>query len=101
MRLSDPQGMALDGALLYVADTDNNRIKRITLRDSKVRTFAGTGQAGLREGPGGQATFDEPAGLSIAGGRLCVADTNNHRIRILDLDTAGVRTLRIRDLSSP
>ena len=40
--------------------------------------------------------FNEPAGLSFAGGKLYVADTNAHRIRVVDLKTKAVKTLELK-----
>ena len=39
--------------------------------------------------------FNEPTGLSVADGKLYVADTNSHRIRVVDLKTKDVRTLEL------
>ena len=92
-------GIAYQDGQLYIADTYNNKIKRIDPRDQSCRTIAGTGQAGADDAA---PTFDEPAGLSIAGNRLFVADTNNHRIRTVDLsDNYKVVTLSIAGLTPP
>ena len=48
-----------------------------------------------------RAQFSEPAGLSVAGRTLYVADTNNHAIRTIDLDTKQVGTLAIAGLVPP
>ena len=40
--------------------------------------------------------FNEPAGLSIAGEKLYVADTNAHRIRVVDLQTKEIKTLELK-----
>jgi hypothetical protein len=44
------------------------------------------------------AQFDEPGGLSISGNNLYIADTNNHVIRVADIETKEVRTLVLVDL---
>ena len=44
-------------------------------------------------------TFNEPGGLSIAGGKLYVADTSSHRIRVVDLDTRAVTTLELQGVT--
>lgn len=86
------QGIALreqpGRTVVYVADTYNHKIKTITRSDGAVRvaTFAGAGAAGNHDGPASGATFDEPAGLTVFGNQLYVADTNNHTIRIIDLE---------------
>jgi thiol-disulfide isomerase/thioredoxin/sugar lactone lactonase YvrE len=95
-RLQHPLGVAYHGGALYVADTYNNKIKRIALHDRVATTFLGNGSAGLRDG--GTPTFNEPGGLSVADGKLYIADTNNHAIRVADLHTRHVETLQIQGL---
>lgn len=69
-----------DGSLL-VADSANHVIRKIT-KDGFVSTFAGTGEAGLKDGEAKQAQFFSPQGLAIAkDGTVYVADTFNHVIR--------------------
>jgi len=46
-------------------------------------------------------TFNEPAGLSHANGKLYVADTNAHRIRVVDLKTKQVSTLSLKGVQPP
>ena len=45
-----------------------------------------------------QARFAEPSGLSFAAGRIYIADTNNHAIRIADMDSGEVATLELTGL---
>ncbi len=78
---------------LYVADAYNHKIKVIDPGLREVTTFVGDGKAGLVDGK--SARFNEPSGLSIAGGKLFVADQNNHAIRVVDLKTREVSTLTI------
>nr|MDQ5839002.1 hypothetical protein [Acidobacteriota bacterium] len=79
-----PSALASDGeGNLYVADTGNNRIRRVT-PDGHVTTLAGDGSAGFRDGPAAQAEFDAPVGVAVdKGGNVYVADTYNDRIRVL------------------
>lgn len=80
----EPQGIALapDGTL-YVADTGNNRIRRIN-QAGQVSTVAGSSEPGLSDGIGSAARFDHPRGVAVdAGGTLYVADTGNHSIRTI------------------
>jgi hypothetical protein len=79
-----------------VADTYNNKIKRVSPKEKTSATFLGTGKEGLEDGK--KATFDEPSGVSVAFGKLYIADTNNHAIRIADLKTRQVETLQIKGL---
>jgi sugar lactone lactonase YvrE len=95
VRLQHPLGVAVHSGALYVADTYNNKIKRIDPAKRAARTFVGTGEGGYADGPGRAARFDEPGGLSVAAGRLYVADTNNHAIRVVDLEKGAVSTLRL------
>ena len=92
-RFSTPSGLALDDrGTIYVADTGNNAIRRITA-DGHVSTIAGDGVAGYQDGPALRARFNGPVGVAVdARGRVIVADTYNDRIRAIDLD-GSVRTL--------
>src|SRR5215467_9977307 len=85
VRLQHVQAVCFVDGLVYLADTYNNRIKVLNPRTREVRSFAGTGVAGLKDGMIDVAQFNEPAGLASAGGKLYVADTNNHAIRVIDL----------------
>lgn len=88
-----PSALARDAAgNLYVADTGNHAIRRIT-PDGVVTTVAGTGTPGFRDGPALHAQFNGPIGVAVdGGGRLYVADTYNDRIRLIDRD-GSVTTL--------
>jgi sugar lactone lactonase YvrE len=100
-RLQHPLGVCVweddpNGASVLIADTYNHRIKRFDLATAEVGSFAGAGApAGLGEGAGEKARFSEPGGLAIAGNHLFVADTNNHRVRVVDLGARDVTTLEI------
>jgi murein DD-endopeptidase MepM/ murein hydrolase activator NlpD len=76
--------LAIDAqGTLYVADTGNNAIRRIT-PDGRVSTIAGDGVAGYQDGPGPQARFNGPIGVAVdTTGRVIVADTYNDRIRAI------------------
>lgn len=97
-RLQHPLGVVYVDGVLYVADTYNNKIKRLDPRTRKIETFLGTGAAGARDGE--NPTFDEPGGVSYANGKLYIADTNNHLIRVADLKTKRVETLQLRGLET-
>ncbi len=95
VRLQHPIGVTFLEGALYVADTYNNKIKRIDIEERSSTAVAGKGEVGFRDGWAGEACFDDPSGLSAAGGRLYIADTNNHAIRVLDLETEQVSTLEL------
>jgi thiol-disulfide isomerase/thioredoxin len=99
VRLQHPLGAAIYGDLILIADTYNHKIKQFDPVNRIVKTFLGTGKPGQTDGLG--ATFYEPAGLSIADGKLFIADTNNHAIRVADLKTMRVSTLKIEGLTPP
>ncbi|MFN2456121.1 MAG: thioredoxin-like domain-containing protein [Pyrinomonadaceae bacterium] len=87
------------GATIYVADTYNHKIKQLDTKSRTIKTFAGTGKPGQADGA--SPSFYEPGGLSIAGGKLYVADTNNQAVRVVDLQTKQTATLQIRGLTPP
>ncbi len=89
VRLQHPLGVVWAGDSLFVADTYNNKIKRVFPATRSAVTFAGTGDP---------AQFNQPAGITVAGGQLYVADTNNHLIRRVDLATGEVSTFELRQI---
>jgi DNA-binding beta-propeller fold protein YncE len=98
IRLQHALGVQYHDGLLYVADTYNNKIKVIDPKLVTSKALASTGEPGAEDEP---AQFDEPAGLTYAGGKLYIADTNNHAIRVLDLESGAVSTLAIEGLAPP
>ncbi len=79
---------------IYIADTYNSRIKVIRAGETATKSVFGLGGlGGYADGDATVAEFDEPGGISYADGILYVADTNNHVIRLLDLETGLVDTL--------
>jgi thiol-disulfide isomerase/thioredoxin len=90
-----PQGMALDGDNLYVADTENHLIRQVDLKTKTVKTVAGTGQQ-MREyglaGPALQVALNSPWDLNLVGRTLYIAMAGPHQIWKLDLDKLEVST---------
>lgn len=79
---------------IYIADTYNSKIKIVDPQTQETTTLFGLGgEGGFRDGDARVAEFDEPGGLDYANGKLYVADTNNHAIRVIDLDAGEVTTL--------
>ena len=95
VRLQHVQGLCFYDGKVYLADTYNNRIKVLDPQQRAVVSYAGTGLAGYKDDIISIAQFNEPGGLTIAGGKLYVADTNNHAIRVLDLAGNKVETLNV------
>jgi len=98
--LQHPMGVVFEQGYLYVADTYNNKIKRINIKKRTCETLFGAGVEGLRDGAGQETLFNEPEGLSIAKGQLYIADTNNHVIRKADLETNTVKTISFTGLDA-
>ena len=94
-RFNNPRGLALSGTTLYVADYSNHRVRAIDLASPgrTVSTLAGSGTPGHANGVGTTARFDGPIGIAVSGGTLYVADSNNHRIRAIDIATKTVRDI--------
>ena len=99
VRLQHPLGLVAYGDKLLIADTYNHKIRELDPKRQRVTTFAGTGKPGQADGS--TPSFYEPGGLTIANGKLYVADTNNHAIRVVDLKTKQATTLRINGLAPP
>ncbi len=96
VRLQHPIGIDAHEGVLYVTDSYNNKIKRVFPATRETMTLLGSGKAGHRDGRGAEAEFHEPGGVSAAAGKLYVADTNNHAIRVAGLESGEVETLEIR-----
>src|SRR4030095_4553217 len=90
-----PQGMALDGDLLYVADTENHLIRQVDLKNSTVSTIAGTGEQMreyFKEGARRAVALSSPWDLQLVGRTLYIAMAGPHQIWKLDLDKKEVAT---------
>ena len=73
---------------LYVADYSDHRVRKISPAHI-VSTLAGAGTAGMQDGAGDQATFRDPWGIAVDGnGAVVVADSGNHRVRLISQDGA-------------
>jgi sugar lactone lactonase YvrE len=82
-----PKGIAYapDGSL-YISDTENHVIRRVSLRDKMVSTVAGTGTRG--DGPDGdplKCALARPHGVFVHAGLLYIGDSENHRIRVMKI----------------
>jgi thiol-disulfide isomerase/thioredoxin len=89
-----PQGMALDGDTLYVADTENHLLRKIDLKARQVTTIAGTGVQGqerFRGGPGLKLALNSPWDLWLHSGRLFIAMAGPHQIWTYDLKSGDVQ----------
>ncbi len=87
-RFYRPQGLALDGDLLYVADTENHQVRVVDFMARAVHTLAGTGKQAAWGGEGGDALridLNSPWDLALKPGILIVAMAGSHQIWVIDL----------------
>ncbi len=99
VRLQHPLGIDIYDGKVLIADTYNDKIKILNPKTRTVETLLGTGKAGQTDGK--NPTFYEPGGISVAGDKLFVADTNNQAIRVVNLKTKETSTLKIEGLKPP
>ncbi|MCB1167417.1 MAG: hypothetical protein KDK33_14750 [Leptospiraceae bacterium] len=96
-RFTSPSGITTDGTSLYVADADNNKIRKIDIGTGLVTTFAGPvagdQSPGDLDGTGNAARFSAPAAITTDGVNLYVADKGNNKIRKIVIATAEVTTI--------
>ncbi len=103
--LRGPNGLAVDtGGNLYIADTFNNRIRRINSETGIITSVAGNGTFGF-SGDGGPATTASlryPFDIALdGGGSLYIADTSNSRIRRVELSSGTITTVVGNGTSGP
>ena len=92
---AQPSGLAIDGQTMYVADSESNIIRAISLPpDNRVLTLAGGDlfEFGDKDAAGDDARLQHPLGVAWAAGALFIADTYNHKIKRLDPATRRVTT---------
>lgn len=89
-----PSGITVMGSVLYVADTDNQIIRRVDKNSGQTVTIAGSARTlGVADGIGSDSRFNYPLGIANDGEFLFIADSRNHTIRRLDTLTGEVITL--------
>ena len=97
-RFRHPHGISLsaDGSVAVVADTYNHTIRKVDVMTGEVTTLAGKpGVSGVMDGTGDNARFNLPNGIALSfdGTLAVIADTGNHRVRLLNLTNNTVSTL--------
>lgn len=80
------------GNRLFIADSNHNRLV-VTRLDGTLLETIGTGVRGAADGPFEKATFYRPQGMALDVDKLYVADTENHLIRVVDLQKRTVQTI--------
>ncbi|KAF0981271.1 hypothetical protein FDP41_012531 [Naegleria fowleri] len=79
-QLHSPRGMAIYKGSILVCDSQQHKIKMISLDGRRMTTFAGTGHRGCSIGRVSDVLFDTPTAVCVVGENVFVADTGNHRI---------------------
>lgn len=93
-RFMTPKSLSSDGTSVYVTDSGNHTIRKITLSTGATTTVAGyAGTLGSSDGSGSAARFNAPFGITQAGTNLYVTDTQNHTVRVIDTTNGAVTTL--------
>ncbi|MBP2401658.1 NHL repeat-containing protein [Streptomyces syringium] len=94
--LNRPRGVAVDPhGNLYIADTDNDRVRRVDAKTRTITTVVGDGSAIFSNdfGAAVHAGLNRPRSVAVdSGGSLYVADTGNHRVRRVDAKTQTITT---------
>ncbi len=99
--LNGPNSVAVDGSgNLYIADTHNNVIRKVTAATGEIATFAGDGQPGYfggnlgDGGPAIDAQLNAPGSVALdSAGNLYIADTGNNRVRLVTASTGVITTV--------
>jgi VCBS repeat-containing protein len=103
-RFQQPFGMSADASGdIYIAESDGNRIRKIDISEGSVSTVAGTGTYGHLDSTLLSSQFKRPEGVLATTSTIYIADTDNHRIRQIELlpsikipagSTSGTLTLK-------
>jgi len=94
--LNNPTGITIgpDGDL-YIADTGNNRVRKVEIKTGLISTIAGLGERGDSgdQGLAINARLNQPSALVFDQyGDLFIADTGNHKVRFIDAETKEIYT---------
>jgi sugar lactone lactonase YvrE len=95
--LESPEGLAVDtNGDLYISDNVTHRVRKVDNATGIITTFAGTGVSGFSGdgGPAAEAQLAKPYGMALDGaGHLYIADSENYRIRRIDLASGIITTV--------
>lgn len=93
--LDNPEGLALDGTVLYIADTGRHRVRKVDLATGLVTTFAGTSGTAGYTGNGGlatSATLSSPSSLAVDNNYVYICDRDNNCVRLVAKATNVITT---------
>jgi len=91
---AQPSGLAVDGDVLWIADSETSAVRRLTTDLVTTATGQGLFDFGHRDGPAAEALLQHPLGVAVLpDGSVAIADTYNGAVRRYDPRTATVTTL--------
>ncbi|XP_043663185.1 NHL repeat-containing protein 2 isoform X2 [Drosophila teissieri] len=103
---AQPSGLAISGDVLYIADSESSSIRKASMIDGKVMPVVGGDRNPLNlfafgdiDGRLFNAKLQHPLGVTFndANNRLYVADTYNHKIKVIDIESNDISTLQIKN----
>ena len=80
---NSPQGITTNSTHIFVSDTDNHRVQVFDIDGNYVAQFGGTGTG---YGGSGSGEFNYPRGITTTSTHIYVADSQNHRVQVFDID---------------
>ena len=92
-QFNDPQGMALDGDTLYIADKENHALRKVDLGARSVQTISGTGQAAtsfMPPGPAAGMPLRSPWDVTVLNGTLYIAMAGTHQLWAMNLAASTI-----------
>jgi sugar lactone lactonase YvrE len=89
---NNPQGIVALGGELYVSDSGNHTIRKVTTGGTVTTVAGSAGIAGIADGASMVARFRSPLGIAVLGTSLYVADTGNHTIRKVQVPSGATST---------
>ena len=94
-QFAQPSGLSIYNGFVLVADSEVSAVRLIDLKRKSIHAVVGEGlfEFGHRDGSVAEARLQHPLGVHCAGNKIYVADTYNHAIRLVDLDSQQVSTL--------
>ena len=94
--LQHPQGVAVAGDFLYIADTYNDKIRIMSMSSLRVQTVKFSDENG--KGKEVVRHLTQPAGLSFGGGALWIADTNGHSVKRFNPPSGVLQTIELKGI---
>ncbi|MBL8033174.1 MAG: hypothetical protein JNJ69_05715, partial [Leptospiraceae bacterium] len=96
-RFSSPHGMTIVNGVIYIADRENNRIRKYDIATNTTSTFAGEGSPATTDGTGTSARINKPQGITSDGVNLFVTESPSapdiSYIRRINIATQQVTTI--------